>query len=216
MGHIASRRPSQPEDRTSRPAITWPRSSIHLPVDAEMRGTGVSGAHEHRKCLEWNASHGSSNVSRWLAVLTIIWHCRVNHGIVPRHVIAGGGLETGAASDMFVDGKEGDTRHILQTATKHACRARCAYRGLGLQNYLEVFAIVFAIYTQSANPIIADNAGIYLTPISQMDGEHAHSRGAKETLYASSDVQVGRTIPPFASGTVQHILVPPVQPHHIV
>jgi hypothetical protein len=101
-----------------------------------------------------------------IAVLAIVWHCRVNHGIVPRHVIAGGGLETGAASDMFVDGKEGGTRHIQQTATKHACRARCAYRCLGLQNYLDVFAIVFAIYTPSANPVIIDNAGIYLSPIS--------------------------------------------------
>jgi hypothetical protein len=117
---------------------------------------------------------------------------------------------------MFVDGKEGDTRHIQQTATKHACRARCANRGLGLQNYLEVFAIIFAIYTQSANPVITDNAGIYLSPISQMDGEHAHSRDTKQALHASSDVQVGRTIPPFVPGTVQHTLVPSVQPHHIV
>jgi hypothetical protein len=50
------------------------------------------------------------------------WHCRVSHRLF-LGVIAGGGLETGVASDMFAEGRTGGTRHIEQTATKHGMHA---------------------------------------------------------------------------------------------
>jgi hypothetical protein len=81
-------------------------------------------------------------------------------------------------------------------------------------DYLDVFAIVFAIYTQSANPIIiiTDNAGMYY-----LQSRERTIREAKETLHASSDLQGERTIPPFAQGAVQLTPVPSVLPtHHIV